>query len=1120
MKRTVIITPKPIAKRWFSCMLLALALIGSAQADVLYWDSNGSTPGAGATPTGTWGTSVFWSTNSTGTSATTAYAEGSTAIFSAGTDATNAYTVTLSGSPTIAGLTVKEGTPTISGGTALTVTIASTPFTIIGNAIISSVIADGSLGYGLTKSGAGTLTLSGANTFTGNLTHEEGTLSIGTVNNSNGAGALGKNTSAVTLGSSGKTAILLVTGASHSSTKKFTLAAGGTAEINNANSLALLGLFDGDGNLAKSGAGQLTLYNNANTFSGQVVINAGILNVNTTGLIANSGTASTLGTGGGNPIIRIGSTGSATLASAYNAVASTDRQIQIGSGAANAGGATINNNNTGGGGLTFTAVNFNSPDSAATGVRPLALGGTGNNINEITGIIADNSTNGGAISLTKNTAASTWKLSGANTFSGRTTIVAGTLIVTTVNSVTQPTPAASSSLGKPSSASNGTIPIGVTTNPGQLTYAGAGDETTDRVIALAGTTGGVTLDQSGSGKLKFTSAFTTTAGGNKALTLQGSTLGGGEIGGAIVDYLPVTTTTTAATAIGGTTITVSSTTGYAVGVSISGTGIAAGATVSAVNTTTRVVTLSAAVISPGVSLGQNVSIIGTTGLAKAGSGTWTLSGVNTYSGATTISQGKLVGVTGGSASNSAASFAGTATFGVLIADNTKHWTFASLATASTPVLDFYFPNTIAPSTTVAPLVITGAAAFTSQPTVTVEGANLAVGTYPLMTWGSTSGTVPAVVTLPAGVTGYLSVTGSTLMLTITASTRQPLKWGTGSGAWDINLSSNWLDGSGNSVAYLETPCPDAVQFDDTASGASPITVTLDTPVNPASVTVNNPTKDYTISGAGRIGGGTSLTKSGAGSLTLDVGNNYLGGTTINGGAVKLGATGALAGDISVLAAGKLDVSLAPGGFVLLGGQVLSGSGAVVGKVTVAPGATLRPGLGGMDTSSTLSFSDNLTLAGTTLLAINRASTPNANKLAFASMLTNGGTLTITNVGGSLQANDSFTLFSGGTTPVGIFTATNLPALATNLTWSFINGILRVASMVNQTPTNLVAVASDGLLTLSWPTDQVGWELQGQTNALGLSTNWATVPGSTTTNQVSLPIDPANPPVFFRLRYGP
>jgi hypothetical protein len=49
---------------------------------------------------------------------------------------------------------------------------------------------------------------------------------------------------------------------------------------------------------------------------------------------------------------------------------------------------------------------------------------------------------------------------------------------------------------------------------------------------------------------------------------------------------------------------------------------------------------------------------------------------------------------------------------------------------------------------------------------------------------------------------------------------------------------------------------------------------------------------------------------------------------------------------------------------------------------------------------------------------------------------------------------------------------------------------------------------------------LGWVLQTQTNALtvGIAANWVDVPGSASVTSVSIAINPANPTVFFRLRY--
>jgi hypothetical protein len=54
------------------------------------------------------------------------------------------------------------------------------------------------------------------------------------------------------------------------------------------------------------------------------------------------------------------------------------------------------------------------------------------------------------------------------------------------------------------------------------------------------------------------------------------------------------------------------------------------------------------------------------------------------------------------------------------------------------------------------------------------------------------------------------------------------------------------------------------------------------------------------------------------------------------------------------------------------------------------------------------------------------------------------------------------------------------------------------------------------LDITWPT--IAGHLEAQTNTLsvGLASNWVTVPGSTATNHVVVPIDPSSGSVFYRL----
>ncbi len=169
-----------------TAVVISLAALNSAHAANAHWDSNGTTAGAGATPTGTWGTSTFWNATADGTTTTpAAWATGNVAIFSAGTDATTAYTVTLSGTQTIGGLTVEEGTPTITGGTALALNSATTPFIISGTCNLNSVISGS--GGGIVKTGTGTLVVGSAvNTFTGNITVTGPTGALQMTSGSNG----------------------------------------------------------------------------------------------------------------------------------------------------------------------------------------------------------------------------------------------------------------------------------------------------------------------------------------------------------------------------------------------------------------------------------------------------------------------------------------------------------------------------------------------------------------------------------------------------------------------------------------------------------------------------------------------------------------------------------------------------------------------------------------------------------------------------------------------------------------------------------------------------------------------------------------------------------------------
>jgi hypothetical protein len=104
-------------------------------------------------------------------------------------------------------------------------------------------------------------------------------------------------------------------------------------------------------------------------------------------------------------------------------------------------------------------------------------------------------------------------------------------------------------------------------------------------------------------------------------------------------------------------------------------------------------------------------------------------------------------------------------------------------------------------------------------------------------------------------------------------------------------------------------------------------------------------------------------------------------------------------------------------------------------------------------------------------------------------------------------------------------ATNYSVVVGNLGGSVTSSVVSLTLIisVNTNPTNIIASVSGTNFNLSWPADHIGWRLLAQTNNLanGLSSNtndWATIVGSASTNQVSVPIDRAKKAGFFRLIY--
>ena len=167
-----------------------------------------------------------------------------------------------------------------------------------------------------------------------------------------------------------------------------------------------------------------------------------------------------------------------------------------------------NNYRLGGGGGTLTIAN-----PILTGANNLLVGGAG----------------GGNVILPN-----------GNTYTGTTTIQLGTLIAPSLNRVVGG--AASSALGAPTTAANGTITIGGAANTAALNYSGPG-ETTDRILNITGSGGTSILQNSGTGAVVFSSNPTFTETGAKTLQLGVTTDAFGGSIGAVTDSTAATAKT-------------------------------------------------------------------------------------------------------------------------------------------------------------------------------------------------------------------------------------------------------------------------------------------------------------------------------------------------------------------------------------------------------------------------------------------------------------------------------------------------------------------------------------------------------------------------------------------------
>jgi autotransporter-associated beta strand protein len=343
----------------------------------------------------------------TGTGSFTKAGTGTTTL-----SASNNY----SGSTVVNGGTLRAGANSAFGSSNLTVNAGSVDFgsynhslgavslngenavaggsgTVTGNSFAMNGVA-GTVGVSiagngatLNKSGSSTLTLSGANSYTGATTVNGGTLVAGS-STAFGTGDLNVNAGATAdIGSNNLTqgAVTVANGASFNGSGVLT---GTNFTLNNSGTVAAT--LAGNANLTKGGSGTLT-FTAANSYTGTTAINGGTVNL--------SGSSATLGAGdvsvASGATLAAGSASGSANTLTGNLTVAGGANLNVGSGTY--GGLTVNNLTLGGSSGISTAVTFDAGLGAnsvitVNGALTLNEGGVVVNLNNILNGITANTT--------------------------------------------------------------------------------------------------------------------------------------------------------------------------------------------------------------------------------------------------------------------------------------------------------------------------------------------------------------------------------------------------------------------------------------------------------------------------------------------------------------------------------------------------------------------------------------------------------------------------------------------------------------------------------------------------------------------------------------------------------
>lgn len=928
-------------------------------------------------------------------------------------------------------------------------------------------------GTNLVKSGDGALVLTATNTYTGNTIVNGGSLSVTASAN------LGTGTTGLTLNG----ATLILASGTLGTIGNDALAPGHVITIGSAGAAFNFSVLQavqgngltGTGTLTLSGTGGIAVGTSVSTFSGDIVINNGVLRMNSQQFTS-------------VPSITVNSGGTYEV--------NDDATDTFGANAAN-GRLIINGNGFGGNGairLTDQTPGSAFVDPKTTIINEVALQSTsriqvenGTAIGSLSQMIITGSVTGpGGLDKTGNGVLTL--TSRDNTYAGSTLVENGTLRI---------------DLGNDRLPTGTTVTLGTGTTSGVLQLSGFSQSLAGLITAGTGTANAVI-----GGSLTSTSLLEVSV--SSGTQTYGGSLGSGSGTGApnntgannnvgfIKDgagtfVLAGAGTYTGATTVNQGTLMLGNTRalgggGASLAAGAGGTTVNAGATLDLNGQTEvqEVITLNgtgvggagALVNNSGTaaSIGSGVASLSFTGVSttgwsaaaavavdpsSGGSSATATAQLGLGTGSLTLTSGgsgyglaPTVTVTGGTGAVVIASV-GVTSASYTVTSNTTTYSVAPTVTLSNGATGV--ANLDANGKVVSITVTSAGSNFTGTPTAKFTGGTvLVLGKDPTVAGNNSNYTVVGLTIVNPG-TGFTS----TPAVTIAGGTGAAATAVGNDGAFVLNGVT--LDASGG--GYSGAP---AVSL---SGGTGSATANL-TSVNLASDSSVGGSGDLTINAV--VSGSGALTKVGAGTATLTGSNTYTGTTTVSAGTLQVGVSG-----FGQSGSGALTVNGAT--------AVLAGTGSITGSTTVVSGV-IRPGdSGGAATGTLYTHSLAFTPAASSAVAELQITGSSAGTDLAADRISITGTLTLSSLsnlmvdgtGYTAAVGDTFTLldWSGVVSLNGFSTGTNLRTGANadgnegNLDLPDITGtgLWQISSMLDAGALTLVVVAvpepTRGLLLL-------------------------------------------------------